>query len=235
MSRFPAGWIVYGCRTPYAVEAAEVIWRSGGEVRLLVDNLTEGANRTGQEDDIDPVPVIDAPVAGPDDLPAGSSDLASVVPLVTPGLRFAAEAGARSRGLESFPPLIDPTAVVARTATVGEGSLVNAAALIAGDTGIGRFVLVNRGTSIGHHNTIEDYVSFGPGCVLAGQVRVGRGAFVGAGAVCAPKVSIGPNATVGAGAVVVRDVPAEAVAVGNPARVIRSEAGYDGIPVPPGL
>jgi maltose O-acetyltransferase len=36
-----------------------------------------------------------------------------------------------------------------------------------------------------------------------------------------PGVSIAENTVVGAGAVVVRDLPANAVAVGNPARVVR--------------
>jgi maltose O-acetyltransferase len=36
-----------------------------------------------------------------------------------------------------------------------------------------------------------------------------------------PGVSIGENTVVGAGAVVVRDLPANVIAVGNPARVIR--------------
>ena len=48
-----------------------------------------------------------------------------------------------------------------------------------------------------------------------------RGARVGGGAVLCPAVEIGEEAYVGAGAVVVRDVPARAVVVGNPARQIR--------------
>ena len=37
-----------------------------------------------------------------------------------------------------------------------------------------------------------------------------------------PGVSIGANTVVGAGSVVTRDLPAKVVAVGNPARVVRS-------------
>ena len=48
-----------------------------------------------------------------------------------------------------------------------------------------------------------------------------RGARVGGAAVLLPGVEIGEEAFVGAGAVVTRDVPARAVVVGNPARVIR--------------
>jgi UDP-2-acetamido-3-amino-2,3-dideoxy-glucuronate N-acetyltransferase len=50
------------------------------------------------------------------------------------------------------------------------------------------------------------------------------GASIGAGAVVLAGVTIGEGAMVGAGAVVVKDVPANAVVVGNPARVIRTLA-----------
>ena len=48
-----------------------------------------------------------------------------------------------------------------------------------------------------------------------------RGATVGAGAVVLPGVTIGERAMVGAGAVVTKDVEADTVVVGNPARVVR--------------
>jgi len=224
-----AGWIVYACETPYAVEVAEVIWRRGEEVALLVDNLP-----TADRPDVgSPAPseAIAAAVARPDEFDP-SAGSATVIPLLTPGHRFAVEAEARALGLTSFPPLTDPTSVVARTATLGEGSVVNAAAVIAAAAELGRFVHVNRSASIGHHNSIGEFATLGPGCVLAGHVSVGRGAFVGAGATCAPQVSIGQNAVVGAGAVVVRDVPAGAVAVGNPAKAIREGVGYGDVSVP---
>ena len=48
-----------------------------------------------------------------------------------------------------------------------------------------------------------------------------RGARVGGGAVLLPGIEIGEEAFVGAGAVVIRDVPARALMVGNPARQLR--------------
>ena len=35
-------WLIYACRTPYAAEAAEAIWRGGGTVAALVDNYPSG-------------------------------------------------------------------------------------------------------------------------------------------------------------------------------------------------
>jgi sugar O-acyltransferase (sialic acid O-acetyltransferase NeuD family) len=225
------GWVIYACRTSFAVEVAEVIWRRGEEVAVLVDNLEDGGGRRGGGDE--QAALIAAPVARPAELTPAQREMSAVVPLITPGHRFTVEAEARALGLDSFPALVDPTAVVARTAAIGEGSVVNAGAVVGAATTVSRFAHVNRSASLGHHNLIEDYATLGPGVLLAGHVRVGRGAFVGAGAVCAPGVVIGPDAVVGAGAVAIGDVPAAAIAVGNPARVVREEGGgYGGVRVP---
>jgi maltose O-acetyltransferase len=53
-------------------------------------------------------------------------------------------------------------------------------------------------------------------------ITVGDNVWLGGGVIVCPGVSIGENTVVGAGAVVVRDLPANVVAVGNPAQVIRS-------------
>ena len=66
-----------------------------------------------------------------------------------------------------------------------------------------------------------------PGLRLAkweagGPIVIGANAWLGGGAIVLAGVTIGADAVVGAGAVVTRDVPPGVVAVGNPARVIRS-------------
>jgi maltose O-acetyltransferase len=87
--------------------------------------------------------------------------------------------------------------------------------------------------------TIGDDVQFGPNVQLltpthpvepeprrqkweaAQPITIGDNVWIGGGAIVLPGVTIGANTVVGAGAVVTRDLPADVVAVGNPARVVR--------------
>ncbi|HEX9997723.1 MAG TPA: sugar O-acetyltransferase [Abditibacterium sp.] len=56
---------------------------------------------------------------------------------------------------------------------------------------------------------------------LASPITIGNNVWIGGNAIVLPGVSIGDNSVIGAGSVVTKDVPANAVAAGNPCRVIR--------------
>jgi UDP-perosamine 4-acetyltransferase len=115
--------------------------------------------------------------------------------------------------------VIHPTAVISPDATVGRGVTALARVVINPDAVLGDNVLVNTAAIVEHDCRIGDHVHLATGCVLAGGVIVEPGAFVGAGAVIKPGVRIGANSVVGAGEVVVRDVPANVVVSGVPARI----------------
>ena len=53
------------------------------------------------------------------------------------------------------------------------------------------------------------------------SILVGNNVWFGAGFIVCPGVTIGDNCVIGAGSVVVKDIPANCVAVGNPCKVIR--------------
>jgi len=56
----------------------------------------------------------------------------------------------------------------------------------------------------------------------ARPITLGDNVWLGGGVIVLPGVSIGDNTVVGAGAVVTKDLPANVIAVGNPARVVRA-------------
>ena len=60
------------------------------------------------------------------------------------------------------------------------------------------------------------------GLEYAKPISVGNNVWIGAQVCVLPGVSIGDNCVIGAGSVVVRDIPANSIAVGNPCRVIKT-------------
>lgn len=59
------------------------------------------------------------------------------------------------------------------------------------------------------------------GLEYAYPIKVGNNVWIGAGVHVMPGVTIGDNVVIGGGSVVVKDIPANVVAVGNPCRVVR--------------
>ncbi len=55
-----------------------------------------------------------------------------------------------------------------------------------------------------------------------GLIDIQDNVFIGAGSIIMPGVTIGKNVIVGAGSIVVKDIPPNSVAVGSPARVVKS-------------
>lgn len=86
-------------------------------------------------------------------------------------------------------------------------------------TGIGTGVTIGKGCRIYHEVTLG--ISHGD---VDGFAQVGENVLIGCGAKIIGPVKIGDNAKIGANAVVNKDVPANSVAVGIPARIIRKEA-----------
>ncbi len=90
------------------------------------------------------------------------------------------------------------------------------------DHGFG--VVIGETAEIGDDCTIYQGVTLGGTSLAEGKKRhptLAKGVIVGAGAQLLGNFTVGENAKVGSNAVVVREIPAGATAVGNPARIIR--------------
>lgn len=113
---------------------------------------------------------------------------------------------------------VHPTVVIAASATIGDGSILNALAMVQPLATIGRGCMVHAGVIVEHDCRVGDFANLAPRATLAGHAHVGRKAYIYTGATLGPNVRVGDGATVGAGAVVLADVPAGATHVGVPAR-----------------
>jgi sugar O-acyltransferase (sialic acid O-acetyltransferase NeuD family) len=210
-------WLLYGSRPRYAHDLAEVILRRGEVLLGALDNLA---------DEPEPSPPLE--VFGRSAL-SGIDRSLSVALTAGPGaVRRQLYQAAIADRFTHFDPLLDPTSVLASTVQTDEGVTVNALAVIASHTRLERFVQINRAASVGHDTVLHAFVTVGPSAVLTGFVEVGEGAFIGAAAVVRPRTTIGVNSTIGAGAVVTKDVPANAIVVGNPARQIGENPTVEG-------
>lgn len=121
----------------------------------------------------------------------------------------------------AFANAIHSSAIISRFAQIGVGNMILHGSIVQAQTTIGNHVIINTGAQIDHDCVIEDFAHIAPGVVLCGTVKVGEGTLIGARAIVIPGKKIGKWVTIGAGSVVVKDIPDYAVAVGNPARVIK--------------
>jgi sugar O-acyltransferase (sialic acid O-acetyltransferase NeuD family) len=125
------------------------------------------------------------------------------------------------RTTHPFTNVIHPSACLSPYSRIENGSMLLHGSIVQAGAHIFNHVIVNTGAQVDHDCKLEDCVHIGPGVILCGNVQVGEGTFVGAGAVVIPGKKIGAWAVVGAGSVVISDIPDYAVAVGNPARIIK--------------
>ncbi len=104
-----------------------------------------------------------------------------------------------------------------RKLTVGKGlSLYNGQALVINkSTVIGENCVLRNSTTIGHKKLADGTLSRSP--------RIGNNVDIGANVCIIGDVTIGDNVIIGAGSVVIKDVPADCVVVGNPARILEKK------------
>lgn len=129
---------------------------------------------------------------------------------------------------------------------VGDNTKIGAFVEIQKNAQVGKNCKISSHTFICEGVTIEDDVFVGHGVVFINDLYprataadgalqtekdwkvvptlVKKGASIGSGATILANLTVGEDAIVGAGAVVTKDVPAQTIVAGNPARVLRSIA-----------
>lgn len=95
------------------------------------------------------------------------------------------------------------------------------------------------------HIYVGEYTMLGPNVVLSSAghpilpelrekiyqynmpIHIGKNCWLGAGVIVLPGITIGDGSVIGAGSIVTKDIPAGAIAVGNPCRVLREINDHD--------
>lgn len=117
-----------------------------------------------------------------------------------------------------FHTLIHSTAIVAKNASVGAGSVVFPGCIIDLKTNVGRNVMMYNGCNISHDVKLDDHVMLSPGVQLAGFSKVGSASRLGIGTIVIDNISLCEGTITGAGAVVVRSTLEPGLYLGCPAK-----------------
>ena len=125
---------------------------------------------------------------------------------------------------DRFETVVHPSAVVAKSAQVGQGSIIFANSSIASGVHLGNHLTILHNSVIGHDTWVGARSILAAGVVVSGECSVGMDTYLGASSSIRGAVSIGEQSLIGMGSVVLGDVPPREAWWGVPARFGRRNA-----------
>lgn len=155
------------------------------------------------------------PILGNDEVIANYEDVYVVCAL--------ANVNKRKKIIENLPSnchittLIDPSAIIHKSAKIGEGSMIFASTLIGIEANVGKQAIVLYGAKVNHDCKVGEYVTIYPNATISGKCSIGNFCEIGTGASIIQGKSICDSAVIGVGAAVFTNVKNPGTTYGNPA------------------
>jgi len=117
--------------------------------------------------------------------------------------------------------LIHPNVYIPDSTTIGEGVVICSNAYISCDVTIGNNAYIQPNALVGHNTIIGNNSVISPSVNIAGACQIGCNTYIGMNACVKEETHIGDDTIIGIASVVIRDIPSEMIALGNPARPMK--------------
>jgi sugar O-acyltransferase (sialic acid O-acetyltransferase NeuD family) len=122
---------------------------------------------------------------------------------------------------------IHPSVPIGRDVKLGKGIVAMPGCIFMPKAVIGDFTVFLTGAQVEHDCVVGDFASISAGSVTGGFVKIGKFSAITLGVTILDRVEIGQNTVVGSGALVVKSLPDNVLAYGNPAKIIRERKEGD--------
>ena len=121
-----------------------------------------------------------------------------------------------------FVNAIHPSVIIGNDVQLGVGIVAMAGCIFNPKSVIGGFTFYATGAQVEHDCLIDEFASISAGSITGGFVKLGKFSAITLGVTVIDRVEIGKNTVVGAGSLVVKSLPENVLAYGNPCKIIRT-------------
>ena len=117
---------------------------------------------------------------------------------------------------------VHPTVSIGRNTKLGVGIVLTAGVIVSPECVISDFCILNTGAQLEHNCFMGEFSHLSAGSVTGGVVRIGKFSTITLNVTIVDRIDIGENTVVGSGAVVLKSLPDNVLAYGNPAKIIKT-------------
>lgn len=121
-----------------------------------------------------------------------------------------------------FVNAIHPSVIIGNNVKLGFGIIAMAGCIFNPKSEIGNFTFFATGAQVEHDNNICDFSSISAGSITGGFVKLGKFSAITLGVIVLDRIEIGENTVVGSGSLVIKSLPDNVLAYGNPSKIVRN-------------